>query len=63
MGEHIARGSHQVTTVAIYLASRLVVRSHDQLHAICLHLEAIEEIDDVKLGGVERQRLDLDNAV
>jgi len=52
-----------VTTVAFYLASRLVVRSHDQLHAIGLHFEAIEKIDDVKLGGVERQRLDLDNAV
>ena len=49
--------------MAFYLASRLVVRSHDQLHAIGLHFEAIEKIDDVKLGGVERQRLDLDNAV
>ena len=47
----------------LYLSSRLVVRSHDQLNAVSLHLEAIEKIKHVELRGVERQGLDLDDTI
>jgi hypothetical protein len=49
--------------IVSYLASGLVVGTDDQLHAIWLQLEALEEVNDVELGGVEGQALHLDDAV
>lgn len=49
--------------IASYLAGGLVVGADNQLHAVWLQLEALEEVNDVELGGVEGQALHLDDAV
>ena len=46
-----------------HLSSGLVVRSNNKLHAVRLHLKPIEKLEHVQLSGVERKRLDLDDAV
>jgi hypothetical protein len=53
----------QGAAAAAHLAGGLVVGAHDQLHAVRLELEALEEVEDVQLGRVKRQALHLDHAV